>query len=215
MRWGSRRPGLGALRWRPGARSAGDGGPWEPRHKQRAATCVCTTGSGKEDSTSRASSLKNQVGRPDAEVGGGGNLSTPQSGKSPFYRTGSISGSRGSPFFSGAPAGATRYPEQIVTGAGRAPKPGKGDARRKKQWRSGPQLNAACRAAASGALLLGFHRPRRRFAEQIRAARAEAVRTNKKRMPLRAVPLATALRPRRRGFEAAELRPLSFPVGFR
>ena len=130
--------------------------------------CVCVAGSGKEDPTSRASSLKNQVRRADAELGGGGNPSTPQSDKSPFYRTSSISGSRRSSFFSGAPAGSTRYPKPDSNGSWESPKTGERRREVEKQWKSGPQLNATCRAAASGVLLLGFHRPRRRFAEQSR-----------------------------------------------
>lgn len=59
------------------------------------------------------------------------------------------------------------------------------------------------------ALLLGFHRPRRRFAEQ-----SGEREQRKEKAPFRAIALATSRRPRRKGFEAADLRPRSSPVGF-
>lgn len=143
--------------------------------------CVCSTGSGKEDSTSRASSLKNQV-RRQTQRWVGAEISQLHKVTKALFIVQVQSRAREGPLFSveflrGRPA----IPNQTVTGAGRVPKAGKGDARWKKQWRSGPQLNATCRAAASGALLLGFHRPRLRFAEQNWAARAEKVKTNKQK----------------------------------
>ena len=87
----------------------------------------------------------------------------------------------GPPFSVELLRGRPAIPNQIATGAGRVPKPGKGDARWKKQWRSGPQLNATCRAAASGALLLGFHRPRRRFAEHSRGCASRESKNKQKK----------------------------------
>lgn len=121
----------------------------------------------------------------------------------------------GPPFSVELLRGRPAIPNQIVTGAGRVPKPGKGDARWKSSGNPGLSLTLPAGRPPQECFSWASIDRGGGSLSRVGAALAEKVKTNNKRMPLRAVPLATALRPRRRGFEAAELRPLSFPVGFR